>query len=381
MGVKSGLGSAIGVAVEVTPGVPVAPAVWSPFVSEGLGQEIERMESDDIIADARFLDTTQWDQGGITVGGDLAFEWKNRQMGKWFAGMIGLPVTTGAGPYTHTYSPGDLPSLTIQKLLVGNQGTKVPLTYSGCKIASWEIACTAGQFATLGLTVAGMHEIGYRSVADMVTNSTTTITSATAAFTENDIGKPVSGTNISAGAVIASINSATSAVISIAATGTGSSGTLNLGTAAGTPSFTASRSFAFQRGSVSLAGAAAARVKSATVSGDNGLDAERLFIGQQWHDEALEGDDRRTVDGSLELEFADLAHYDRYRRAAEMALVLAFRSGTDTATMTMNVRLDGETPKVGGRGVITQNLPFKAVRSSGDSSALQVVLVNGDSAY
>jgi hypothetical protein len=51
-----------------------------------------------------------------------------------------------------------------------------------------------------------------------VTNGSTTVTSATAAFTANDIGNRISGTGIPGSAKISSINSATSASISVAAT-------------------------------------------------------------------------------------------------------------------------------------------------------------------
>lgn len=60
-------------------------------------------------------------------------------------------------------------------------------------------------------------------VADgATTNADATVTSATAAFTAADVGAPISGTNIPAGAYVASINSATSVEISANATGTGS---------------------------------------------------------------------------------------------------------------------------------------------------------------
>jgi hypothetical protein len=373
MALKTGSAGALGVAVEVTPGVPVAPTVWIPFLpGDSLGQAIERMESGDIIAGRRYLATEQWDQGLITVGGDTQFELKNRGMGKLFAGMLGVPVTTGSGPYTHTYSTGDLPSLTLQKLVPANTGTLYPLTYAGMKVASWQLGFASGAFATLG----------HRTVADGVTNSTTTVTSATAAFTENDIGKPISGTDMPAGATIVAVASATSITISANATGTGTAKALVIGVAAGTPSFLASqRSFAFQRGSISLGGTTV-KVKTGTLSGANGLADDRAFIGQQWHDEALEGNELRSVTGSLELEFADRVQYNRYVAAAELAMVLVFRaSNGDTTTITSNIRYDGETPKIATRGVIPQTIPIKAIGSSGDSSAITAVLVNSDSAY
>ncbi len=70
---------------------------------------------------------------------------------------------------------------------------------------------------------------GPRQVVDGVTNSTTTVTSATAAFNVGDIGRPISGTGIPAGTVIAFINSATSVKISQPATASASGVTLTLG--------------------------------------------------------------------------------------------------------------------------------------------------------
>lgn len=63
-----------------------------------------------------------------------------------------------------------------------------------------------------------------RTVTDGVTtNTSTTVTSATAAFTSLDVGAAISGTGIPGGATIASVTNATTVVISAAATATGSS--------------------------------------------------------------------------------------------------------------------------------------------------------------
>jgi hypothetical protein len=61
-----------------------------------------------------------------------------------------------------------------------------------------------------------------RTVTDGVLNSTTTITSATAAFVAGDVGSVVSGTGIPNGASIASVTNSTTAVLSVAATSTAS---------------------------------------------------------------------------------------------------------------------------------------------------------------
>ena len=67
-----------------------------------------------------------------------------------------------------------------------------------------------------------------RSVADGVTNSTTTVTSATAAFTQADVGARVSGAGIPAGATVATVSNGTTVVLSAAATASASSVALTI---------------------------------------------------------------------------------------------------------------------------------------------------------
>ena len=67
-----------------------------------------------------------------------------------------------------------------------------------------------------------------RSVADGVTNSTTTVTSATAAFPQADVGARVSGAGIHAGATVATVSNGTTVVLSAAATASASSVALTI---------------------------------------------------------------------------------------------------------------------------------------------------------
>lgn len=63
---------------------------------------------------------------------------------------------------------------------------------------------------------------------DVVTNSTTTVTSATAAFRASDVGKGISGSGIPAGATITAVGSATSITISDAATASATGVTITI---------------------------------------------------------------------------------------------------------------------------------------------------------
>lgn len=57
----------------------------------------------------------------------------------------------------------------------------------------------------------------------VTTNASTTVTSATAFFNQSDVGATLTGTGIQGGSTIASVTNATTAVLSLPATATGSS--------------------------------------------------------------------------------------------------------------------------------------------------------------
>jgi hypothetical protein len=378
---RTGLAAQIGYATETTVGTPVTTAAFLPLISESLTQDRTRLESNGIIAGRRVLTSDQWASGDVTVSGSVQHELYNRGLGKLFTAMFGTVATTGAGPYTHTFTPGDLTgdSLTVQVGRPATNGTVYPFTYAGMKVASWEIACSAGEIATLGMDLVGQREFAYRVVTDGVTTSgSATLTSATAAFSNDDIGKPISGTGIPAAATISAVASATSITLSANATATGTGVSVTLGVALATATYPSSiKPLRFNNASVTIGGSAV-NVKSLTLSGSNMLDDSRRFLGSQYISEPLEMG-LREYTGSIEVEFTDLTQYTRFVAASEAALVASFASGTDSVTITSNVRVDGTTPNVGGREILTQTLPIKCVASSTDASAITVALVNSDS--
>jgi hypothetical protein len=76
----------------------------------------------------------------------------------------------------------------------------------------------------------GLHGVGSGDyVTDAVTNGTTTVTSATAAFTSADIGRVVHGRNIIQATTIASVTNATTAVLTNAASGSATGGQFWIG--------------------------------------------------------------------------------------------------------------------------------------------------------
>ena len=304
--------SHIGYRAETTYGTALVVTRFIPLVSESLKTEIEQMESEGIIAGRRILDSNQWTGGNISISGDIQHELYPRGLGPILRSAFGNVSSAGSNPTTHTFTVGDLTSssrsLTIQVGIQDVGGTVRPFTYTGCKIASWEIACSAGEIATMGITIVGQAE-------------STVIAAATVLYSDS------------------------------------------------TP-------FTFVNGAVTIGGTAVP-VKQVTLSGDNGLADDRRFLGSRAISEPLEND-LRTFDGSFELEFTDLTQYARYIAGSEHAMVLAFTAGTQSLTITTNVRFDGETPAVGGREIVPMNLPFKVIAPSTDAAAITAVYVTGD---
>ena len=134
MALKSGLAAQVGLKTESTWGTAVTVDRFTPLISESMTEKIERLESSGIAPGARVLRSGQWATGNVEVAGDLGFELYQQGMGLWFRHMFGAVSTSGAGPYTHTFTPGDMSddhfTLQIGKPDVG--GTVQPFTYAGC---------------------------------------------------------------------------------------------------------------------------------------------------------------------------------------------------------------------------------------------------------
>ncbi len=365
---KSGLSAQFMYAAETTWGVYKAPTVSQRLISETLTRQDERLESKGIIAGRRVRSSDQWAIGRTKCGGGVQFELTNKDIAVLVSHMMGAAST----PYT----PGDLYGygLTLQVGVPDINGTVQPKSYVGSKIAKWQLGCAVGEIATFGIDVVAAREVLVRVVTDGATNTNTTVTSVTAAFTNDDIGKPISGTNIPANTTISAVASATSVTISQAATGTGTGLTLTIGAALGTVSYTAAtKPVTFVQGSLTVASSSVS-VKKATLSGDNGLDVDRFFLGSQELSEPIEAN-LRAYTLALEVEFANLTQYRRYINASEVACVLTFTGpGTFSMVITTNVRLDGDTAQISGPGLTMQTLPMVCIGPTTDAGAISIAL-------
>lgn len=370
MSLRTGLAGSVGWKAESSFGVPIVVDEFLPLVSESMRMNIERIESEAIYAGREIIDSEQWHAGRISVSGDVRMELYDRGAETLFEHMFGTDTSS-------TFTPSDLAakSVTFQIGRPGVDGTIRPFVYAGCKVASWELACAEGANARLLLNLLGKAEYRYRTVSDGVTtDSDATVTSSTAQFSIADIGSPISGTGIPASTTIASINSATSVELSANATASGTSIAFTIGQALASVSYPASLvPFRYAGGTVTVGGSAVP-VRQVTLAGDNAL-SERRFLGAHTTS-APYTTNLRSFTGELMAEFTDLDEYNLFVRGVENALVLTFVAGSNTLTITTNVRYDGTTPNIAGRGILEQPMPFKCIGDGSDADAITAVIVS-----
>lgn len=146
----SGMLGQLGIKSESTWGTAVTVDQFHPgFVSDTLVAEQPPLISKGVRAGRRTPTSVR--TGAKTVEGSFELELYTLPLATWLRHMFGTINTTGAGPYTHTASPGDLKgkSFTAQIGIPGTAGTVHPFTFAGCKISEWSLKAVAGELATL----------------------------------------------------------------------------------------------------------------------------------------------------------------------------------------------------------------------------------------
>lgn len=133
----------------------------------------------------------------------------------------------------------------------------------------------------------------------------------------------------------------------------------------------------FVQGVCTLAGSTPTRVRSFRLSVDNGLDTSRFTVGGSQIVEPLEAG-LRAITGEMVLDYGGTTEYARVRDAGTAAVVLGFDNGTNELKFNLNCRFDGDTPTIGGPGVLEQRVQFMAVGTT-DAHAFSGTLVNSDS--
>lgn len=297
----------IGTITETTYGTPVTVTKFYDFITESLDWTQERMESGSLRAQTRTISTDNWALGQISVEGDIEMELRPKGFGFWWQQAIGAVTTTqpdlAGNPlvYKHTFVPADLPvAFTCQVGKPDLADTVRVFTYHGCRINEWSLECAVGEFAKTTWSVLG-----------------------------EDV---------------------------------------DVATALATATYaTSNKAMRFVDATATYAGSAV-DVKSVSLSGSNNLADDRYFLGSALRKQPLENA-LREYTGELEMEFNGLTQFNSFVAGDEIAVVLIFQGATISSTykfetrITMNVRLEGETPKLGGPEVVAQPLQFKVVNN------------------
>jgi hypothetical protein len=141
-----------------------------------------------------------------------------------------------------------------------------------------------------------------------------------------------------------------------------------------TASYPTATRFEYYNACVNVA-SSAVKAKSLDITCDMGLTRDRFYLCQQ-NPEIAEEVNLRTVTGTLVLDHLSLTEYNRFIGGDEFEIEFVCTAGTNTITITMNCRYDGETPNVPGRELLEQRLPFKAIGATTDASAITAVIFN-----
>ena len=141
MGIGSGVAAQFAFAKESTKNTREVPDHFVEFVQESVQLQIARINRKGKRAGRRV--NHGWAAGNQQVGGSVNFELVPESTGELLELCFGGLVTAGAGPYTHTLTPGDLASFTAQFGRPSSDGTVRPFDYIGCMINSWALSFDA----------------------------------------------------------------------------------------------------------------------------------------------------------------------------------------------------------------------------------------------
>lgn len=155
-----------GMVDEVTFGTAATVSRFLEYNEQSMKQNIERIESAGKRPSRRVLPSTHRQTGRAGAEGDVEFEIHNKGFGLPLKHMMGTIATSNpdaaSSPtvYEHfaTVGPLDSKSFTCQLGRTGTDGTTRAFTYSGCKVAEWEISCEVDGTVMLKLSIDSREE-------------------------------------------------------------------------------------------------------------------------------------------------------------------------------------------------------------------------------
>lgn len=161
-----GLSAQFGMVDEVTFNTPVTVTRFLEFNSETLDNQIARIDSSGMRVGRKVLRKNQWVPGKVNVTGDVDFEVQQQGFGLPLKHMLGTiasaqpAVATDPTVWEHTATVGPLDgkSFTCQIGLGDATGNQRAKTYSGCKVAKWDLSISVDGLLMLKPTIDGASE-------------------------------------------------------------------------------------------------------------------------------------------------------------------------------------------------------------------------------
>lgn len=307
----------IGFAEESTWGTPVTASMRHlPLVREGLTMDRDFVDSDAIISGRRRMTSDEWELGNKTVGGPVEMELYDRQIGLLLKHIYGSVATTGSSPYTHTFTDGSLSGLGLTVQVLK------PFHIAAGTVEGFTYHGCKIPEAEIVFEQGKFAKLALDLVGEDEDTTTTDVTASYASGITRFLGTTM----------VCSLN--------------GSS----------------------------------VKVRKGKIKKTTPLDDGRRNTGSALIDEPLEmGGAKRLTVVELELEFAALTEYDRYRNGTEAAYSIQFVAGSNTLTFAGNGRSKVKTPNIEGKDNLIQTIEVTAIASGADSTADTCTLVNTES--
>lgn len=316
MALGSGLAVQFATAEEVAWGTAVTPNRFYEITSETLERKNRIIQSDGMggsvaLRPRRGSRRVISGQEGV---GTVNMEVATTGFGRWFKHMLwdGTPTVAQQGAtaaYLHTYDLGDFDTatpvlpvgLTVQKGVPQTDGTVKPFTFPGSVVTGFDVSISVDQLLQLAVQL------------DSRTAETSTGLAAAA--------------------------------------------------------YTSTKLFHFAQGALKVDAASVAQVLSAAFSVKYDLKTDSYYLGSAGYKAKPVHQGWPDLGGTLTADFVDLTTFhDLFVADTAAELILEFIGDViastyyETLRITIpEVRFTGETPKVGGPGVVVQNVPFEGL--------------------
>ena len=313
----------VGFKKETVYGTPVTVDRWLEFLDESLDYKIEEKQAQTLRVGASAVDLGSRRSWPTKQGsGDFTVPLMSKGMGTLFELIMGTSVSTLVSGTTyqqnHTLGSGLLPSATIQKGLVMADGTVAPFTFAGAVCSGFEISVTPD-----ASTLKTSWDL--RSLATATAYATPSYPTGVM-FDWSQAAPAYSGT-------------LTMPTTTALATGT----------------------------------TAITNVRDFSVAVSHGLAADRFNMGGSGL-KAKPVPGRRTITGSITVEYTDAVLRDAHLNSTANPLTLTLTSAETLSTGTSQFQITlpqtyitGQMPKVNGGNLITTQFSFAATFNGTDA--------------